>query len=247
MGSGRSWRCDGTGARVVCLGLLALVAMASPGAGFPPPAYSAKEIRATVVDERSGQPLADVVVVALWILRTPGGERPRLHIAETVTGADGTFTIPAWGPKPRPPLMALEHQSPLLITFRPGYVPLRLHTESRAEVEAAYPNYRTMPTRRLRDLIQWFRGSPEDAVQDCIWTGLTLQMERFEGSPVEWFRHLEGLKTSLRREDARYTRRLHEALRAQRSVFRAGMAQPSEFALESLFGEIEERLKETTR
>lgn len=247
MGSGRSWRCDGIRTRMACLAVLTLVATASLGAGFPPPTYSAREIRATVVDEQSGQPLADVVVAALWILQTPGGERPRLHVAETVTSIDGTFTIPAWGPKPRPPLTALRDESPLLITFRAGYVPLRLHTESRVDVEHFYPTYRTMPTRQLRDLIQWFRGSPDDAVQDCIWTGLTLQMERFGGLPVDWFRHLRDFNSVLRREDARYTRQLHEALHAQRSVFGAGTAQPSEFALQSFFAEIEERLKEAHR
>ena len=134
------------------------LAAAVPAAeGFQPPFYFAKDIRATVVDETSGHPVPDVVVVALWELRQVSA-RPRLHVAETLTDAEGRFHVPGWGPKLRPPLAELGDRSPLLLLFKRGFVPLRLHNESRARVEQLVPNYRTLPTRQLREMIAWHRG-----------------------------------------------------------------------------------------
>ena len=86
MASGRSWRSRRRRAVRMLLALACwTLAAAVPAAeGFQPPFYFAKDIRATVVDETSGHPVPDVVVVALWELRQVSA-RPRLHVAETLT------------------------------------------------------------------------------------------------------------------------------------------------------------------
>ena len=215
--------------------------------GFQPPFYFAKDIRATVVDEATGDPVPDVVVVALWELRQIAA-RPRLHVAEAVTDAQGRFYIPGWGPKLRPPLAELGDRSPLLLLFKRGFVPLRLHNESRARVEQFLPNYRTLPTRQLREMISWHRGSPEDALQDCIWDGLTLQLEPFRGSAVRWLEYLQGIKNTLIRKDTSASMQLHRALLEERLYFRArSTREPLRTQADDLFSEIEERLREASR
>lgn len=223
------------------------LAAAVPAAeGFQPPFYFAKDIRATVVDETSGHPVPDVVVVALWELRQVSA-RPRLHVAETLTDAQGRFHIPGWGPKLRPPLAELGDRSPLLLLFKRGFVPLRLHNESRARVEQLVPNYRTLPTRQLREMIAWHRGSPEDALQDCIWDGLTLQLEPFQGSPERWLQYLQIMKNTVIREDVTATTGLHRRLLAERPYLARDSDSSLRLQAEILFVEIEERLKEASQ
>jgi hypothetical protein len=232
---------------VLAAAALGVVAAALPAGAFPPPFYSAKDIRATVVNEETGDPLADVVVVALWELRQISGQ-PRLHVAEAVTDARGNFHIPGWGPKPRPALAELAHRSPLLLLFKSGFVPLRLHNEARARVERFVPNYRTMPTKQLREMIAWYHGSPEDALQDCIWDGLTLQMEPFRGTPERWLGYLQGIKHTVTRDDVPATVKLHKALLAeQRRFVEASPAMPLRPQASDFFFEIGERLREATK
>jgi hypothetical protein len=213
--------------------------------GFQPPFYFAKDIRATVVDETSGHPVPDVVVVALWELRQVSA-RPRLHVAETMTDAQGRFHIPGWGPKLRPPLAELGDRSPLLLFFKRGFVPLRLHNESRARVEQFVPNYRTLPTRQLQEMIAWHRGSPEDALQDCIWDGLTLQLEPFQGSAERWLQYLHGITDTVRDDEVAVTVTLHRRLLDERRFYghtaNAAIGQRAS----AFFGGVERRLQETS-
>lgn len=226
----------------MALALITLASTSRAGA-FPPPFYSAKDIRATVVNEETGEPLEGVVVVALWELQQVSA-RPRLHITEAVTDAQGRFHIPGWGPKPRPPLAHLGHRSPLLILFKGGFVPLRLHTEARARVEQYVPAYRTMPTKQLRERILWLRGSPDDAVQDCIWDGLTLQMEPFRKTPERWLEYLRGIADTVRRDEVTATTTLHRRLLAERHLYaQTGHPHLAQRA-QSFFTGIEYRLRE---
>lgn len=241
MASGRSWKCR---ARRVLLVALALVTLAQTyrADAFPPPFYSAKDIRATVVDEETGEPLEGVVVVALWELQQVSA-RPRLHITEAVTDAQGRFHIPGWGPKVRPPLAQLAHRSPLLVLFKSGFVPLRLHNESRARVEQHVPSYRTMPTKQLRERILWLRGSPEDAVQDCIWDGLMLQMEPFRGTSERWLEYLRGIADTVRRDEVAATTTLHHHLLQERHLYVQGPNSSLAQRARSFFTGIEYRLR----
>ena len=229
----------------MALALITLASTSRAGA-FPPPFYSAKDIRATVVEEETGEPLEGVVVVALWELRQISA-RPRLHITEAVTDAQGRFHIPAWGPKARPPLAELGDRSPLLLLFKTGFVPLRLYNESRSRVEQLVPHYRTLPTKVLQDRIAWLRGSPEDAVQDCIWDGLTLQMEPFRGGSERWLQYLLRITDTVRYEEAKVTMTLHRRLLEERARYaREADAAVAQRAL-AFFASVETRLLEAAR
>jgi hypothetical protein len=184
---------------------------------FPPPAYSAKEIRATVVDGATGQPLEDVIVVARWVLKRMYGDGPHLHIAETVTDRDGKFLIPAWGPKSRPALMGLSNESPRLLLFKHGYVPEKLPSgESKEEFAQRFPNYRNMKSSEIK-LWMKIEGYPNRAVQEAFWDGMTLQLEPFRGTEERWFELLRYFLPSPLRDDAREIPRLSAAIYAERA------------------------------
>ena len=91
--------------------------------------HSAQEIRGRTIDAATGDPVAGVIVVAQWepfqrgIGHAPG-HREVLHVYETLTGADGRYVIPAWGPKPLPFGATMEEVDPALLFFKPGYVPV---------------------------------------------------------------------------------------------------------------------------
>lgn len=247
MVSGKSWRCRAGRRAASALVALALCTLATPqpGNAFPPLSYSAKDIRATVVHEETGDPLPGVVVVALWELRQISA-RPRLHITEAVTDAQGRFHVPGWGPKVRPPLAELAYRSPLLILFKSGFTPLRLHNESRARVEQVFPNYRTMPTKQLREMISWYRGSPEDAVQDCIWDGLTLQMEPFRGTLEQWLGSLQRITDTVRHDEAKATTTLHRRLLEERPLYARETHSPLGQKARGFFISVENRLRESS-
>jgi hypothetical protein len=90
-----------------------------------PPFYVAAPTSARVVDKETGEPLADVIVVAHWELEPVWGEgspRGQMEVLETVTGPDGTFALPGWGPRlRRTPLGYLGGYAPALVLFRPAY------------------------------------------------------------------------------------------------------------------------------
>ena len=90
-----------------------------------PLTYSAKEIRGQIVEAETGRPIEGAVVVAQWILSHVGSGHygRRLHIHETITDKNGYYVIPAWGPKPRPPLTDLIYRDPQILIFKSGYEP----------------------------------------------------------------------------------------------------------------------------
>ena len=77
--------------------------------------------------------------------------------------------------------MELHAKSPQLLLFKHGYVPLELRNESKRVFTKAYPNYRVMTTRKISELMT-FEGSPDQAVQECFWDGMRIQLEPF----LEW-------------------------------------------------------------
>ncbi len=138
---------------------------------------SGAEIRGWVVNAETRQPLEGVHVVALtsyWTLVSPlqmhEGEHTTLHISEAVTGTSGEYYIPAWGPKLRPINAFLDDLSPRLTYFRPGY---RLLGRSNS-------------------------GAPDTSLsRTSTWSGHTMELEPFRGTPEECARSLRGLQGSL--------------------------------------------------
>ena len=182
--------------------------------------YSAKEIRARIVDEKTGEPIEGAVVVAQWVFSPPSGRGPTLHIVEAVTDKQGEFFIAAWGPKPRRPLTQLAHHSPQLLIFKHGYVPLNLHNESIKRVMKAFPNYKTMTTRHLVNAAAWYEGEPNQSVQECMWNGLNIQIERFSGTSDRWLWLINAILTYIARDEDKEVRQLFQVLAAERNYFK---------------------------
>ena len=101
----------------VIVGLAALLVAVAAAAGRSEGPFTAQ-----VVDAVSGQPIAGVVVVALYQRRTPGAVHPQLEfydLDETVSDAHGTIRIPA---RQLPASTPLAHVTgPELILFKSGY------------------------------------------------------------------------------------------------------------------------------
>jgi len=150
----------------------------APPVGALPAAYSAAEIRGSVVDAETKQPLEGVHVVAQWILQTGvihGEHIVRLQILEAVTDAAGQYYLPAWGSRARPPSSRLEWgYDPTLLYFKPGYVQLVRH------------NYDPPPL-----------NEPDMSERISVWNGRTIELKPFRGTPDTWAGYLSSLQTGL--------------------------------------------------
>lgn len=90
------------------------------------PIRYSSEISGNVYDTGSGDPLEGAVVVATWYLTgMEGAHVSTLAAEETITAADGSFTIDSWGPKfTMPSLFAgLDPDMPKLVVFKDGFLP----------------------------------------------------------------------------------------------------------------------------
>jgi len=152
-------------------------------AALPPLTYSANPIRGVVVDAVTGQPLEGVIIVAQWILyeATAGGQNPRkvFQVLETVSGPDGTYNFPGWGPKPNVPITLLPgylccfftNRDPGLSLFKPGYRPQVLLNQKPFDE----PN----------------------PIRTSDWNGKTIKLEKFSGRIEQWVREIDLLQSSL--------------------------------------------------
>jgi hypothetical protein len=83
--------------------------------------YEAPAFTIRVVDQQTGQPLADVHAIASWVFY--GGPRRRglLMVLEAVSGPDGWISFGGWGPVRSGVEGLLPGNDPLISLFRPGY------------------------------------------------------------------------------------------------------------------------------
>lgn len=162
---------------VMRFAVLATLPFAGPASctDFPPGHYSAEAIEARVIDAGTNKPLEGVIVVAHWQLyeggvagRTLG---PQLMVLETVTDKDGKFSLPAWGPIPRP-TGYLDERSPELLLFKPGYEYQSLANPVRTQADHS-------PVRR------------------SVWNGKTIGLSRFKGAIQDYEDHFESLNRTL--------------------------------------------------
>jgi hypothetical protein len=88
-------------------------------------AWRSEAIDGRVVDEDTGAPIADAVVLVNWQIKgMEGYPQGQLAIFERVIDAQGRFHIPAWGPK-RPPVgTTVNATDPTVRVFKNGYEPL---------------------------------------------------------------------------------------------------------------------------
>jgi hypothetical protein len=87
--------------------------------------YSAEAIAGQVIDSATTKPLEGVVVVAHWDLRgglEGGNVLGAVQVLETMTGKDGRYHFPAWGPTSHTARGTLDHTAPALLFFHRGYM-----------------------------------------------------------------------------------------------------------------------------
>lgn len=160
-----------------------------------PSHYSAEAISTKVIDAETKQPLEGVVVVAHWQLyySSVGGrvQAGQLEVMETVTGPDGVFAFPAWGPKKVPRYQPKEGD--VWLAHVPGFAPDAYLDSSDPELILFKSGY---TYRRLQNpLLSTVDHSP---VRRSMWNGRTIELKPFKGALEQWAGHLSFLHTSIR-------------------------------------------------
>ena len=94
---------------------------------YPPFYYSALPISGKVVDEETGEPIEDVIVIAIWQLEKGVGLEGTIparfmKVVEVLTDEEGNYFIEGWGPLRRPGGTYLGNFSPRLFFFKDRYV-----------------------------------------------------------------------------------------------------------------------------
>lgn len=172
--------------------LLPLTACAT---GYPRH-YSAEAIAAKVIDAETKQPLEGVIVVAHWQLyySSVGGrvQAGQLEVMETVTGPDGVFAFPAWGPKKVPRYQPKEGD--VWLAHVPGFAPDAYLDSSDPELILFKSSYKY---RRLQNpLLSTVDHSP---VRRSMWNGRTIELKPFKGTIQAYKNHFEYLNKELER------------------------------------------------
>lgn len=111
--------------RIGCTIIVVLVALTLLwwlGYGFGSPVHYSDDIQGKVIDEDTGQPLAGVVVSAVWWLRTIGqGDAYIAYKAQAITNERGEYVLGGMPPRLRPPLTWFRNQDPIIRLYKPGY------------------------------------------------------------------------------------------------------------------------------
>jgi hypothetical protein len=140
--------------------------------------YEAPSFTIHVVDQITGQPLADVHAIATWLFY--GGPRRRgpLMVLEAVSGSDGRLTFPAWGPIRSGVEGVLPSRDPFISLFRPGYRALLIYNDPPPEQS---DNARVRAFERSGHTfgLTPFRGSIDETI-----TELRKADDPFEGNTI---------------------------------------------------------------
>jgi hypothetical protein len=174
---------------------LVLACSAALPACAGPLRYSAAPIEAWVVDKETNQPLEGVVVVAHWALESTSRIVPHqtnpagsLMILEAVTGKDGRFYFPAWGPKWHLGSGELTDSDPELILFKNGYKYIHVS------------NSRYLRPSKYSDVGKpsGTESKPTGSKRISFWSRERIELEKFRGTMDEYAKHLSSLDISLR-------------------------------------------------
>lgn len=153
-----------------------------------PAEYSAKEIRAKIVDAESGEPVKEAVVVAVWTLGGPINPHKTFEIKEALTDQDGWFYIPGWGPKERPPLTYFEDHDPIIHIFKVGYKALSLLNRRIDYIKKRY-NLAEIDSDKLNDILSYATSEesmPIGALRESIWHGMTIKLHKPKDEEDYW-------------------------------------------------------------
>jgi hypothetical protein len=137
--------------------------------------FTADAINGKVVDEETGQPLAGVIIVAMWTIEASfvGYDNELLNVIETVTDQDGNYGFPEWGPKLLPvstyPFSTSElfdkGDDPFVVYFKSGYWP------AQEKNEVTYPG---------QDI-----AKREPALGGFKANGMTIKLKKWDGMDEE--------------------------------------------------------------
>jgi hypothetical protein len=157
----------------ICLALFIVVGVPTLAihVSFGPVLIYSPPIRGRVIDESTGQPLSDAVVVGLWI--ADGRTYGTIHASETITGRDGSYELPGMSLRFRPLWRYFKFRDPELWIYKPGYWPARLNNAELGEFGWRSGRQPWTMHPRLR----------------CYWDGKTVPLRRAESvtSQVEAF------------------------------------------------------------
>jgi hypothetical protein len=121
------------------------------------------EIRAMVVEE-NGKPIQGAAALLVWTVKAPINETPikALAIYETLTDADGKFTVPGWGPR-FDFFGHLQQGEPDIYLYHPDFHPLTESNLARGEPLLRYaPVYIKFHKNGQTFQLQRFQGTVEE-------------------------------------------------------------------------------------
>jgi hypothetical protein len=100
---------------------------------------SSPPVTRQVVSEDTAAPLSDVEIFAFWVgnKRVPMAYSDTVKIVEAKSRADGTFTLPAWGPLTI--AEPLSQVSPIILCFLSGFEPALIELPQLSPAELTGP------------------------------------------------------------------------------------------------------------
>jgi hypothetical protein len=146
--------------------LAAIIGLAYLSCG--PLYYWSPPIQGKIIDESTGLPLSNAVVVALWKPETfMGGEGRPLWGREAISHSDGRFVLASARPHLRPPFEWFSKQDPVMWVYKPGYGAIRIDNSPGLPFGYAGPT------------------SPWPARRDSYWNGRTIPLAPAANAQVE--------------------------------------------------------------
>jgi hypothetical protein len=171
--------------------------------------YEAPAFTIRVVDQQTGQPLADVHAIAAWLVYGFHGRQGVLMALEAVSGPDGQLSFPAWGPVRSGVEGLVGGRDPLVSLFRPGYrtqLLLNATPIERSDTARVHAFEKAGSTVKLVS----FHGSPAETVSEL----------RTAATPLEGTTLSQDDPLPFRRAYANRLRRVK--IEAERSDHRSG-------------------------
>lgn len=149
-----------------------------------PEMYSADAIHAQVVDAATGTPVNGAVVVVLWRKIAIHVEtwEGTFRLSEVVTGPDGRFHTPRWGPRPGGYDFFLDARDPEIWVLKRGYLTGYFDNEAAADARA-FSGSAPASVRLSKPAPHEIRGRIKSryvraANAASIWNGRTLPLHR---------------------------------------------------------------------
>lgn len=130
--------------------------------------YEAPAFTIRVVDQHTGQPLADVHAIASWLVYGFHGRRGVLMALEAVSGPDGQLSFPAWGPIRSGTEGLIEGRDPIITLFRQGYTSRLIYNATPLGQPSAARLHAFQQTDRAFELVRSLGSTPTDMVKE-LW------------------------------------------------------------------------------